>query len=68
MDTMKMNEIWDFVEQAEALFDGVKDEVYLNEENEDEDEVATLIMQVEGAISDLDCFLWSLVLEKQRSG
>lgn len=68
MDTMKMNEIWDFVEQAEALLDGVKDEVYLNEENEDEDEVATLIMQVEGAISDLDCFLWSLVLEKQRSG
>lgn len=68
MDTMKMNEIWDFVEQAEALLDGVKDEVYLNEENEDEDEVATLITQVEGAISDLDCFLWSLVLEKQRSG
>ena len=68
MDTMKMNEIWDFVEQAEALLDGVKDEVYLNEENEDEDEVATLIMKVEGAISDLDCFLWSLVLEKQRSG
>ena len=68
MDTMKMNEIWDFVEQAGALLDGVKDEVYLNEENEDEDEVATLIMQVEGAISDLDCFLWSLVLEKQRSG
>lgn len=68
MDTTKMNEIWNFVEQAEALLDGVKDEVYLNEENEDEDEVATLIMQVEGAISDLDCFLWSLVLEKQRSG
>ena len=68
MDTMKMNEILDFVEQAGALLDGVKDEVYLNEENEDEDEVATLIMQVEGAISDLDCFLWSLVLEKQRSG
>lgn len=68
MDTTKINEIWDFVEQANALVEEVKGEVYLNEENEDEDEVANLIMQVEGAISDLDCFLWSLVLEKQRSG
>lgn len=57
MDKMKLNLLLSFVEEAEAMVEELQNNVYLNEEDPDEDDVACAIIKVEDALNELEIVL-----------
>lgn len=68
MEQMNINAVWQFVEEAESLISAVQDEVFLSEEDSTEDEIATCISQIEGAVAELNRSMCSMELQRYRTG
>ena len=66
LDAMDYNALDDLLEEADTIISDMQDIVIIDEDDE-ADEIATYVLQIEGAVRDMQRYLSGRVLEKFRN-
>lgn len=63
MDKMDYNALEDLLEEVETAVEDMQDIVIIDDNDEETDEVATYVLQIEGAVRDMQRYLYGRGLE-----